>query len=83
MSHLLDLALVDRETALRTWLCYHKISIKDLTITAKVSASTITRIVSGERAPREAIERLVNSGVPRDLLPTPGRGPGRPPSVRS
>ncbi|MGE4297344.1 MAG: transcriptional regulator [Desulfovibrionaceae bacterium] len=79
MRKILDLSLVDRETALRTWLAYHRIEEKRLADELGVHKGIITRIIKGERAPRELIARLIQFGVPPQLLPEPGPGPGRPP----
>ncbi|EPR42772.1 helix-turn-helix domain protein [Desulfovibrio sp. X2] len=78
MDLVLDLTKVDREKALRTWLTYHGICEKKLAEEVGVSPSAITRIIKGERASRNLVERLVAAGIPRSLLPTPGPGPGRP-----
>lgn len=75
----LDLNKVDRETALRTWLQYHRIEVKDLAKKLEVHPGTVTRIINGQRASRSLINRLVAIGIPKQLLPEPGPGPGRPP----
>jgi transcriptional regulator with XRE-family HTH domain len=79
MELVLDLSQVERETALRTWLAYHGIGEKQLATQVGVSPSSITRIIKGERASRDLVERLVGVGIPASLLPEPGPGPGRPP----
>lgn len=75
----LDLNKVDRETALRTWLQYHRIEVKDLASQLAVHPGTVTRIINGQRASRSLITRLISLGIPEQLLPEPGPGPGRPP----
>lgn len=75
----LDLNKVDRETALRTWLQYHRIEVKDLAKQLNVHPGTVTRIINGQRASRSLINRLIALGIPKQLLPEPGPGPGRPP----
>jgi hypothetical protein len=75
----LDLNKVDRETALRTWLQYHRIEVKDLAGKLDVHPGTVTRIINGQRASRSLITRLIALGIPEQLLPEPGPGPGRPP----
>ncbi len=79
MDLVLDLTKVDRETALRAWLAYNDIGEKQLALRIGVSPSAITRIITGERASRGLVSRLVEAGVPEALLPAPGPGPGRPP----
>jgi transcriptional regulator with XRE-family HTH domain len=79
MRIVLDLDNVDRETALRTWMQYHRIEVKDLADRLKVHPGTITRIINGQRASKGLIDRLIGLGIPRELLPEPGPGPGRPP----
>ncbi len=65
---LLDLCLVERRVALRTWLIYHGITEKEIGARLKVSASTVTRLLSGERRNPELIARLTELGIPRCLL---------------
>lgn len=77
----LDLNKVDRETALRTWLQYNRIEVKDLAGQLGVHPGTITRIINGQRASRTLIKRLISLGIPEQLLPEPGPGPGRPPGT--
>ncbi|MEW5772388.1 MAG: helix-turn-helix transcriptional regulator [Thermodesulfobacteriota bacterium] len=74
MSIVLDLSKVNRETALRTWLAYHRIRKKWLAEQLGVHRGTVTRIINGQRSSRELIERLVALGIPRDLLPEPAGG---------
>lgn len=76
---MLDLSLVSRETALKTWLAYHGIPKSELARKLNTQPSTITRIIKGERAPAKYIQKLKDCGIPSDLLPKPNnRGPGRP-----
>ncbi|EPR42773.1 helix-turn-helix domain protein [Desulfovibrio sp. X2] len=65
---LLDLSKVGRKTALRTWLIYHGISEKTIARKLSVSASTVTRLLSGERRSQSMLKALVDMGIPRDLL---------------
>ncbi|WP_051261400.1 hypothetical protein [Desulfovibrio inopinatus] len=76
---ILDLSKVDRETALRTWLVYHRIEIKNLATQLNVHSGTIIRVITGERPSRHLITQLISLGIPKHLLPEPGPGPGRPP----
>lgn len=77
MSIVLDLTKVNRETALRTWLAYHRIEKKRLAEQLGVHRGTVTRIINGQRSSRELVERLAALGIPRELLPEPGPGPDR------
>ncbi|WP_232034910.1 helix-turn-helix domain-containing protein [Desulfovibrio ferrophilus] len=47
---------------------------RELARAAGVSPQMMSMIISGRRAPRERIERLVQAGVPRELLPDPREG---------
>jgi plasmid maintenance system antidote protein VapI len=69
MGILLDLGKVDRETALRTWLAYHRIAAKDLAERLGVHRGAVTRIIKGQRASRDLIARLSGMGIPMELLP--------------
>jgi len=79
VKFLLDLGQVDRETALRTWLVYHKFDVKTLAVQFGVHRGAISRVITGERPSRSLIELLIKHGVPAALLPELGPGPGRPP----
>ena len=72
-----------RQDRCRAWLVERRIVFGDLALDAGMSRSTLSRIISGDRATPEHIERLVALGVPADLLPEPQarRRPG--PKVRS
>ncbi len=74
----LDLRKVDRVTALMTWLTYHKIERRTLATRLGVQPSAITRIIRGVRATQWIIEAMAKEGIPMELLPEPGPGPGRP-----
>lgn len=74
----LDLRKVDRVTALMAWLAYHKIERRALAAKIGVQPSAITRIIRGVRSTEWIIEAMVKEGIPRELLPEPGPGPGRP-----
>lgn len=79
LAPVLDLSLVSREVALRTWLAYHNIHKIELARSLGTQPSTITRIIKGERAPAKYIRLLEEAGIPAELLPRPnGRKPGRP-----
>lgn len=64
----LDLGLVDRRVALRTWLIYHGITEKEIAARLKISASTVTRILSGQRRSSALLARLTELGIPACLL---------------
>ncbi|EPR42771.1 hypothetical protein dsx2_2688 [Desulfovibrio sp. X2] len=78
MSLLLDLSLIDRERAVSAWLAYHGISKADLARQIGVDPSFITYVLQGKRRSRRIHALLVDLGVPGELLPDPGNGPGRP-----
>lgn len=68
---------------LRAWLVYNGISNKELAHHLGTHTSFITRLIKGERRPKDKIQRLVEYGIPKDLLPSPSeRGPGRPRTKR-
>ncbi len=69
-----------RQAALRAWLAYHGIPMKELARMIGVHPSMMTHIVKGNRSPAKRIEQLVALGIPRHLLPEPSRPPGRPPN---
>lgn len=79
MSELtLNLTKVDRTTALRTWMTYHRIRPKQLARDLGVNESFISYLIQGKRRSRKIITKLVERGFPAELLPEPGNGPGRP-----
>ncbi|QJT08929.1 XRE family transcriptional regulator [Oceanidesulfovibrio marinus] len=64
---------------LRAWLAFNGISNKELAIHLGTHTSFVTRLIKGERRPKDKIQRLVEYGIPANLLPAPSeRGPGRP-----
>ena len=71
MAIILDLTKVPRETALKTWLAYHRIEKKRLAEELGVHRGTVTRIINGQRSSRDLVERLAALGIPRELLPDP------------
>lgn len=77
----LDLSKVSRETALKTWLAYHRIGYRELAARIGVDPSFISYIVQGKRRSRRVMEELIAMGVPVELLPMDGSWiPGRKPS---
>jgi len=68
----------DRQHKLEAWLSYHRILKNRLAIELGVHPSMISRIIKGDRAPKERIQQLVALGIPEPLLPAPSRPPGRP-----
>ncbi len=63
-----------RQARLKAWMVKFGIEARALAQAAGVSPQMMSMIISGSRAPRERIERLVAAGVPRDLLPEPSEG---------
>jgi len=74
----LDLTKTNRERAIGAWLAYHGISKADLARQVNVDPSFITYFIQGKRKSRRIHDQLLKIGVPHELLPTPGNGPGRP-----
>lgn len=72
MNIQLDLSKVSRETALKTWLAYHRIGYRELAVKVGVDPSFISYMVQGKRRSKRVREALVNLGVPPDLLPSDG-----------
>jgi hypothetical protein len=77
MTIVLDLTKVNRETALRTWLAFHRIEKKWLAEKLGVHRGTVTKIINGQRSSRDLVDRLVALGIPRELLPEPSIVPER------
>lgn len=67
-----------RQHKLEAWLTYHRIPKNKLAAELNIHPSMISRIIKGDRAPKERIEQLIALGIPEALLPTPSRPPGRP-----
>lgn len=63
-----------RQARLKAWMAKYGIESRALADVAGVSPQMMSMIITGSRAPRERIERLVSAGVPRDLLPEPSCG---------
>jgi len=70
-SIVLDLDQVDRSTALKCWLAYNGISVASLAQKLDVHPSTISRAINGERESLDIIARLIEAGIPADLLERP------------
>jgi transcriptional regulator with XRE-family HTH domain len=69
MNILLDLSKVSRETALKTWLAYHRIGYRELAAKIGVDPSFISYIVQGKRRSKRVLDALQSLGVPPELLP--------------
>lgn len=65
----LDLTKVGRDTALRTWLTYHKLSNADIARALKVDPSFISLLLKGKRRSDRIRKKLVDLGIPEELLP--------------
>ncbi|MBF0481085.1 MAG: helix-turn-helix transcriptional regulator [Desulfovibrionaceae bacterium] len=68
----------NRVDELQAYLAKNRVSKKELAKQLGVHPSMISRIISGERAPASRLEKLVELGIPRELLPEPNGPPGRP-----
>lgn len=69
MNILLDLSKVSRETALKTWLAYHRIGYRELAARIGVDPSFISYIVQGKRRSQRVTDALLAMGVPPELIP--------------
>ncbi|AGW13421.1 helix-turn-helix domain-containing protein [Megalodesulfovibrio gigas] len=78
LAALLADTTTDRQQKLEAWLSYHRIYKNRLAVDLGVHPSMISRIIKGDRAPKERIQQLVELGIPEQLLPAPSRPPGRP-----
>ena len=78
MAFVLDLTRVSPERAINAWLVYHGISKSSLAKELNVDPSFITYVIQGKRRSREVHAELIRLGIPSELLPSPGNGPGRP-----
>lgn len=79
----IPLAKPSRQARLRIWLMEHGLQSKDLAHQLGVSPQTMSNIASGLRNPPHHIKRLIDLGVPADLLPEPGSGrPGPVPKAK-
>ncbi len=65
----LNLNDVDRVTALRTWLTYHKLGNIELARKLDVDPSFVTYIIQGKRVSRRVTDKMIEMGIPEDLLP--------------
>ena len=71
MKLILDLTKVDRERALATWLTYHGIERKALAKELGITSGALTRIFQGKNRPANRIAKLIELGIPEELLPKP------------
>lgn len=74
ISEVLHLQKPTRQARLKAWMTAHGVSARAMAEVAGVSPQMMSMIIAGDRAPCKRIERLVNAGVPGDLLPEPYRG---------
>lgn len=79
MSIYLDLTKTERLRAVNAWLTYHGIGKTALAEKLGVDPSFITYVLQGKRRSRKIFKELVGLGIPKELLPPQGVGPGRPP----
>lgn len=64
----LDLSKVDRETALKSWLTYHKITYAELASELDVDPSFISHIIKGDRKSKRIFQEMIKRGVPATLI---------------
>lgn len=69
----------------RAWLVLNRIQVVELAKVVGVSRSMISEIIAGNRANPEHIQKLIEVGIPAEMLPEPRplckRGPKRRPGV--
>ncbi|GAB6176899.1 hypothetical protein JCM16814_17900 [Desulfobaculum senezii] len=83
LSESIQLHKPTRQARLRAWMIEHGVESRDLARAVGISPQMMSMITTGERAPKDRIERLVELGVPRDLLPPPYKGRKRGPKPRT
>ncbi|WP_034642355.1 helix-turn-helix domain-containing protein [Desulfovibrio inopinatus] len=74
----LDLRATSQPNAFRAWLAFHGLSLTELAVKVGVSQATLSRLIDGQRTNRDTMDKLVELGVPKEILPTPKNPPGRP-----
>lgn len=72
------LVFPSRIEALKAWIAGNSIKKADLAKHINVNGAMITKIINSNTAPPKSIDLLENFGIPKYLLPSPSRGPGRP-----
>lgn len=73
----------DRRQRLKAWMAEHGVRQKTLAEALGIHVSYIGKIVSGEYRPAYQVARLIELGIPRQLLPEPYAGkPGPRPGMR-
>jgi predicted transcriptional regulator len=65
---ILDLRKVDNVRALKCWLAYNDMNITVLAKRLEVHPSTVSRVITGERASRVTVEKLIALGLPSELF---------------
>lgn len=74
----LDLTKIERKRAIDAWLTYHGLGKAQIAQSLGVDPSFVTYVMQGKRKSRRVFDELVRMGIPEELLPDPGTGPGRP-----
>lgn len=72
-----------RQDRCRAYLIERGIVFKDLAADVGISKNTFSNIIAGRRATPEYIARLIERGIPADLLPEPCEPKKRGPKPRS
>ena len=67
-----------RYARLKSWLALHGVSQKVLADSMGITPSMISKIIKGERAPKNRLDQLVALGIPAELLPKASGPVGRP-----
>ncbi|WP_144082405.1 helix-turn-helix domain-containing protein [Desulfocurvibacter africanus] len=70
--------VIERDLRIEHWLRSNGVDRKQLAARVGCHRSYITRIFKGERAPASIIGKLVEIGVPADLLPNPQKTKRKP-----
>ncbi len=60
-----------REPALRAFLAFHGLQVRDLAERTNAHRTQVTRCLSGERSPAWLLDCLAALGIPSSLLPEP------------
>lgn len=69
----LDTFRASRQARLNGWLAERGIQKSSLAEATGVSLSYMSHILAGKRQPGHVIRRLVDLGIPADLLPEPAK----------
>ncbi|HML54306.1 MAG TPA: helix-turn-helix transcriptional regulator [Solidesulfovibrio magneticus] len=66
-----------RQDRLRAWLALHRKTVRGVAEATGICRTVVHAIFQDKRAPQAHIDRLIQYGIPADLLPAP-RAPLKP-----